>query len=133
MRKTTKRSVKSTPGYMQLLKDLDDSEYRNWSIQKYSKTIRYFHLIETHVSVRFVLNNIVIHLFLCQNDYLFSDENFFEDVAITPTAVISAYEKTCKNAENVLQEFFEISPNQHCRNTVADAHRKKESMSVFKK
>ena len=80
-----------------------------------------------------VLNNFVIHMFLWQNDCLFSDENFFEDVAITPTAVISAYEKTCKNAENVLQEFFEISPNQHCRNTVADAHRKKESMAVFER
>ena len=79
------------------------------------------------------MNNIVIHLFLCQNDYLFSDENFFEDVAITPTAVIRASDKTCKNAENVLQEFFEISPNQQCRDTVADAHKKKESMAVFKK
>ena len=133
MRKTSKRSVKSTPGYMQLLKDLDDSEYHNWSIQKYSKTIRYIYTIETHVSVRSVLNNIVIHLFLCQNDYLFSDENFFEDVAITPTAVIKASDKTCKNAENVLQEFFEISPSQRCRDTVADAHKKKESMAVFKK
>ena len=33
--------VKSIPGYIQLLKDLDDSEYDNLLIQKYSKASRY--------------------------------------------------------------------------------------------
>ena len=33
MRKSTKRSVKSIPGYIQLLKDLDDSKYDNSKVQ----------------------------------------------------------------------------------------------------
>ena len=38
MRKSTKRLVKSIPGYMQLLKDFDDSKYHSMTIQKYSNT-----------------------------------------------------------------------------------------------
>ena len=38
MRKSTKRLVKSIPGYMKLLKDFDDSKYHSMTIQKYSNT-----------------------------------------------------------------------------------------------
>ena len=38
MRKSTKRFVKSIPGYMKLLKDFDDSKYHSMTIQKYSNT-----------------------------------------------------------------------------------------------